>query len=78
MERERIRKEILKYLARFPNAQDSLEGIAKWWVQSNEKDVESVLCELVRERIILKKEYALKTVYSLSDKVKLKGLKEFY
>ncbi|MEM2983436.1 MAG: hypothetical protein QXH17_09790 [Candidatus Bathyarchaeia archaeon] len=70
MDRNSIRKEILEYLARFPNAQDSLEGIAKWWVQSDEKDVEMVLCELVRERIMIKKECALKAVYCLSEESK--------
>jgi hypothetical protein len=29
---ERIRREILSYVARFPRASDTLPGIARWWV----------------------------------------------
>ena len=65
MHRRKIREEIMAYLLRFPNAQDSIEGIAQWWVQENEKEIEPVLSELVQEQILGKKECALRTVYFL-------------
>ncbi len=66
MKSERIKNKILKYLISFPHAQDSIEGIACWWVQDDENEVETVITELVGEKKLQKREVALKSVYGLT------------
>ena len=36
---EVVEQEILDYLRRHPTAQDTVEGIAEWWLQRREQDV---------------------------------------
>ncbi|MEE9612156.1 MAG: hypothetical protein V3W19_12945 [Desulfatiglandales bacterium] len=67
MEKEKIKREIVQYLIRFPNAQDSIEGIAHWWVNDDEKKVEGVIVELVEEKILKNRECALKPVSGLMN-----------
>ena len=67
MEKEKIKRKIVQYLIRFPNARDSVEGIAHWWLNDDEKEVEGVITELVEEKILKKRECALKSVYGLMN-----------
>jgi hypothetical protein len=48
---ERIRREILSYVARFPRASDTLPGIARWWLDTPAPPdrVQAALNRLVRE-----------------------------
>jgi len=52
-----IRKDILDYLARNPQAQDTLDGIAGWWLLEQQflrtkETVQKILDQLVREGLI--------------------------
>ena len=52
-----IRKDILDYLARNPQAQDTLDGIAGWWLLEEEfirtkETVQKVLHQLVGEGVL--------------------------
>jgi hypothetical protein len=67
MKSEGIKNKIIQYLISFPHAQDSIEGIARWWVEGDENEVESVITELVHEKILQKREVALKSVYGLTN-----------
>jgi|GEM_PF-2238350 hypothetical protein len=59
---------ILGYLKRFPEAKDTPEGIADWWIDKNMQEVAIAIRELLRENIICEmnlgstKVYGLKTV----------------
>jgi hypothetical protein len=63
---------ILRYLLRHPNAQDTLEGIAEWWIMEEQihqkyREVEEALKVLVNENLIIKTQYANSDVlYSLN------------
>ncbi len=45
---------IIEYLKNNPNAKDSLEGIAKWWVHKDTEVVQKALNYLENERRIVK------------------------
>lgn len=59
MDKDEIAKRIMNYLRKHPDAGDTLEGIAKWWLQSEciEQSVEKVsaaLQQLVKKGMIKK------------------------
>jgi hypothetical protein len=67
-ERSRIAYEILAYLARNPDAQDTVEGIAEWWLlaQRIEREigkVEEALTELVTKDLIVERKGKDSRVY---------------
>lgn len=56
--KESIRRDILAYLARNPEAGDTLDGIADWWLRLQrivdvKSDVKEVVDQLVSEKLIL-------------------------
>jgi Fe2+ or Zn2+ uptake regulation protein len=58
---EDISKKILDYLLKNPDAGDTLEGISRWWVQSeyieqSVDEVASVLERLTEEGVVKKQE----------------------
>jgi len=58
-----ITSDILDYLVGHPQAQDTLEGIAQWWLMEQRikhviSQVKSALNELVREGLVLEHEGA--------------------
>ena len=58
-----IASDILAYLVEHPQAQDTLEGIAQWWLMEQRikqviSEVESALAELVLEGLVLEHEGA--------------------
>lgn len=60
---ERLRREILAFLLQRPRAQDTLEGIATWWLleQRLEREVqrvERVLERLVADGLVVKRKGA--------------------
>jgi len=63
---------ILNYLVKHPDAKDTLEGIARWWIlrEQIEQSVEKVsqtLADLVaQEFIIIKKYYNQEKMYQLN------------
>jgi hypothetical protein len=53
-----IAREILSYLAEHPEAQDTLEGIAEWWllerkIQYQARLIQGVVSELVDKGLVL-------------------------
>jgi hypothetical protein len=57
--RSQITRAILDYLSRNPNAQDTLLGIAEWWlpqeqIKANLTILNEVLMELVRKGLIVR------------------------
>jgi hypothetical protein len=58
-----ISSEILAYLLEHPQAQDTLEGIAQWWLMEQRikqviSEVKSAIKELVQEGLVLEQEGA--------------------
>ena len=58
-EKSRIAYEILSYLAKHPDAQDTLDGIVEWWllrerITQQKTLVEKALDELVANGFVLK------------------------
>ncbi|MGE0825111.1 MAG: hypothetical protein AB7G75_04675 [Candidatus Binatia bacterium] len=49
--------EILAYLADHPQAQDTVEGVEKWWVQGStttSREVKAALEDLVAEKLMIR------------------------
>jgi DNA-binding PadR family transcriptional regulator len=60
-EKTKIAREILAYLAEYPDAQDTLEGIVEWWlldqaIKNRTKNVKEALAELVAEGLVIERE----------------------
>jgi hypothetical protein len=74
LEKEEIARAVLSYLARNPNAQDTLPGIIEWWlldhqIRTRTAEVKSVVDQLVAERLILKsKGRDLQTHYRINPR----------
>ena len=65
MQRGEIASEILAYLTEHPNAQDTLDGVAQWWllerkIRCQTKAVEAALAELVSKGLLaeVKRQYS--------------------
>ncbi len=63
MENSALEREILSYLIENPDAQDTLEGIAHWWlldraIRAQAGKVEEALERLLRQGLIVKVENA--------------------
>jgi hypothetical protein len=59
LEKEEIARAILGYLARNPEAQDTLPGIVEWWlldhqIRTRTVEVKEAIDQLVADRLILK------------------------
>lgn len=57
-EKSRIAQELLSYLARHPDAQDTLDGICEWWlleekIKRRKAEIREVLGELVRSGLVM-------------------------
>ena len=58
--RSRIARAVLTYLRKFPNAQDTLDGIVEWWlpdqsIRSHPAMLKTALNELVARGFILQR-----------------------
>ena len=56
-DRDEIQREILAYLAAHPDCEDTLEGIAEWWlleraIERRLREVETALDKLVTEGVL--------------------------
>jgi len=59
--------QILDYLRRHPQAKDSVEGIAQFWVSADPVEVRRALDRLVDMRLVEKRTKAAMDLYSMSE-----------
>jgi hypothetical protein len=59
--------QILDYLRRHPQAKDSVEGIAQFWVSGDPVEVRRALDRLVDRKLIEKRSSAAMDLYSMSE-----------
>jgi DNA-binding IclR family transcriptional regulator len=59
--------QILDYLRRHPQAKDSVEGIAQFWVSADPVEVRRALDRLVEMKLVEKRSNAAMDLYSMSD-----------
>lgn len=80
--RPEITREILRYLMTNPGAKDTLEGIARWWLERNrvERTVDDVarsLHLLVTQGLIIRRQARAALPYYLANPVKRREITEF-
>lgn len=59
--------QILDYLRRHPQAKDSIEGIAQFWVSADPIEVRRALDQLVDNKLVEKRSSAAMDLYSISE-----------
>jgi hypothetical protein len=59
--------QILDYFRRHPQAKDSVEGIAQFWVSADPIEVRRALDRLVDMRLVEKRSSAAVDLYSMAD-----------
>jgi hypothetical protein len=59
--------QILDYFRRHPQAKDSVEGIAQFWVSADPIEVRRALDRLVAMKLVEKRTNAAMDLYSMSD-----------
>ena len=74
--------EVLRYLLRHPNAQDTLEGISEWWILEERiiqkyAEVQQALKKLVEQGFVLEKQMPQGRVIYCLNKKKKNLIKEF-
>lgn len=67
MENPQLAFKILDYFRRYPQAKDSVEGIARWWVQEDATEVRQVLDRLVDLNLVAKRRSASRDLYFAPD-----------
>ncbi len=60
-ERERIELEILAYLYEHPQARDTVEGIAEWWISGRivrklSREVKKAIADLVKKGFVIERQ----------------------
>jgi hypothetical protein len=80
LERSHIAQAILAYLAENPDAQDTLAGIAEWWlleqqIKTQTATVKEVLAELVSGELILERKGQDSQIHYRINSGKLKEIK---
>jgi hypothetical protein len=63
VENSQLAFKILDYFRRYPQAKDTVEGIAKWWVQEDTVEVRRVLDKLVDLKLVGKRTNAAFDLY---------------
>ena len=59
---------ILDYFQRHPQAKDTVEGIARWWVSADPVDVRRVLDRLVDLELVERRANASMDLYSVGER----------
>jgi hypothetical protein len=60
-----LQRRIVAYLASHPQALDTVDGIALWWVESDRRVVEPALAQLERRGIVRRRELGAAVYYAL-------------
>ena len=74
VEKQEIARAVLGYLARNPDAQDTLPGIIEWWlldhqIRTRTAEIKGVIDQLVAEKLILKRRGSdLQTHYRINPR----------
>ena len=81
MEKNEIALEILAYLADHPDAQDTLDGIAEWWllernIKRQRDVVKDALADLVKEELIVEARGQDSRVFYQANKKRLEDIRE--
>lgn len=71
-----LQRRIVTYLAAHPQALDTLDGIARWWIETDRKVVEPALAELERRGIVRRRELGAAVYYSLDPRHRGRGADE--
>ena len=79
----KIGNEILSYLVENPKAQDTLEGIVKWWlleqkIKYETARVKEALSDLVSEGLILEKKGSNSQIHYRINQSMLKEIQELF
>ncbi|HXV61893.1 MAG TPA: hypothetical protein VEK15_14445 [Vicinamibacteria bacterium] len=64
-EQSELALRILDYFRRHPNAKDSVEGIARFWVGADPMEVRRVLDKLVNMKLVDRRENTSMDLYSV-------------
>lgn len=62
-----LQRRIVAYLATHPDALDTLDGIARWWVESDRYAVAPALTGLERRGVVQRRELGGAIYYALHD-----------
>ncbi|KKO20035.1 MAG: hypothetical protein BROFUL_01234 [Candidatus Brocadia fulgida] len=73
-------QEILAYLSEYPDAEDTLEGVAEWWllkqkVRHKASEVKESLSELVAQGILLEHKGKDAHIYYRINRSRYEGIK---
>lgn len=68
-EQSELASQILDYFRRHPQAKDSVEGIARFWVNADPVEVRRALDKLVDMQLVEKRENTSMDLYSACDDV---------
>jgi hypothetical protein len=63
-----LQRRIVAYLAAHPQALDTLQGIARWWVESDPSAVEPALAQLERRGIVRRRQLGAAVYYALDPR----------
>ena len=83
MRRSEIARAIVDYLGQNPDAQDTLEGIAEWWlprqrIKTSKSKLKDVLTDLVAQELILQSKGKDSQIHYRINNRKLKELEAIY
>jgi hypothetical protein len=68
-DKARIAREIISYLSAHPDAQDTLDGIVKWWLRDQKTDQHTTLAKEVLADLVTQ---------GLIEKIRMEGQTPYY
>jgi hypothetical protein len=74
MKNDEVARRIIDYLSKHPDAGDTLEGIAKWWlglerIDESVEDVSKVIEDLIKSGLIKKEDLRGRKAYYKISKI---------
>ena len=82
MQKSEIARDILAYLAEHPAAQDTLEGIAEWWlmeqrIKTQVALVKETMADLVRRKLVLERQGKDSRIHYRINRREIKEIRQF-